>query len=301
MSALSYATFACIIAAITALPATSQETRAPDQVYRCPDGSDQVSHEALHATLWVQTSAEYRMATSQAFMLATLMAERALANPNWTASIEQERLGDYQDHDPAVILDIDETILSNDRLQGRISAECGEFSRNLWTAWVATQAATRIDGAREFVRFLRRRNVKIYYVTNRDQGDDNHTVANLRKQGFPLDEDDKNLLSRRKKDGWTSDKTNRRAYVAKTHRILLLIGDDLNDFILGARGTPEQPVKAQERRDLANRHRNYWGTKWIMLPNPIYGSWERALYDFDHALPRAEKLNRKRKNLLSFE
>ena len=41
------------------------------------------------------------------------------------------------------------------------------------------------------------------------------------------------------------------------------------------------------------KHRDWWGTRWILLPNMVYGGWERAVYDFDITLPRDEKLRRK--------
>jgi acid phosphatase len=60
--------------------------------------------------------------------------------------------------------------------------------------------------------------------------------------------------------------------VAKTHRILLLVGDDMNDFVSTATLTPEQRVT------LARTHAVRWGQRWVLIPNPLYGSWERALY-----------------------
>ena len=73
-------------------------------------------------------------------------------------------------------------------------------------------------------------------------------------------------------NGWTTDKTARRALVAKSYRVLLLVGDDMNDFVSTAKLTPT------ERLTLAKTHSDRWGKSWIMLPNPLYGSWERAVY-----------------------
>jgi acid phosphatase len=53
--------------------------------------------------------------------------------------------------------------------------------------------------------------------------------------------------------------------------VLLLIGDDLGDFVVDASGTPEA------RRAATAPHAGWWGERWIMLPNPSYGSWERAI------------------------
>jgi acid phosphatase len=80
------------------------------------------------------------------------------------------------------------------------------------------------------------------------------------------------LLLRGEKPEWGSDKTSRRDAVAARHRVLLLIGDDLGDFLSGARNTIEK------RRDLMRPYTVKWGREWILLPNPSYGSWEEALY-----------------------
>ncbi len=79
------------------------------------------------------------------------------------------------------------------------------------------------------------------------------------------------MLSKGERPEWGSDKGSRRAYVAASHRVLLLIGDDFGDFLSGARAGLEA------RRELAQAHRQRWGRSWIALPNPVYGSWERAI------------------------
>ncbi|MGZ8710662.1 MAG: HAD family acid phosphatase, partial [Thermoanaerobaculia bacterium] len=75
------------------------------------------------------------------------------------------------------------------------------------------------------------------------------------------------LLLRQNKN---SDKSPRRKEVADRYRVLLLAGDDLNDFA-NVRRAPWQ-----EREDLITKTKDWWGTRWFMLPNPMYGSWEHA-------------------------
>ena len=74
----------------------------------------------------------------------------------------------------------------------------------------------------------------------------------------------------RERPEWASDKTTRREHVAKEFRVLLLVGDDLGDF-LPSRGT------VAERDARVAPYAEWWGTKWIALPNPMYGSWMSAL------------------------
>jgi acid phosphatase len=59
--------------------------------------------------------------------------------------------------------------------------------------------------------------------------------------------------------------------VASRYRVVAVLGDDLNDFV-NAQG------KSSEERDaLVRNNAHEWGTRWFILPNPIYGSWEDAI------------------------
>ena len=159
------------------------------------------------------------------------------------------------------------------------------------------ERARAIRGAVEFVKFATSDpKVRVYYVTNRSHGVWQATARNLRAAGFPVDEDGGNLLSLGKQDGWSTDKQSRRAFVASTNRVLMLVGDDLNDFVAGVKGEGVTPAARQE---IAERNVANWGTKWIMIPNPMYGSWERATFEAKK-LGRQEKLERKMNRLNRF-
>jgi len=175
------------------------------------------------------------------------------------------------------------------------------------------------------------RGVTVFYVTNRayrgpldrnangrlDAGEEQvdlkpFTIANLVRLGFlpqrNISNDDALLLrgetgkDGRIKKGWdTSNKTARRESVSSGYRILLVIGDDLNDFTgarnhrrgEGATVSYGQELSRSGRIDALKQYRAHWGRSWIMLPNPIYGSWERSLYDFRHTLSDEEKIKLK--------
>ena len=79
--------------------------------------------------------------------------------------------------------------------------------------------------------------------------------------------------------------------MAEDFRILLFLGDNLGDFL------PDVERSLEARRRLVRRHFGYWGRRWFVLPNPQYGSWEGALYDYDYGLSRTETLRRKRRRL----
>jgi acid phosphatase len=158
------------------------------------------------------------------------------------------------------------------------------FDAKIWAAWTAERRSKALPGAVEFLSHARRRGVSVFYITNRDVSEEAATRTNLRKQGLPLqsfggEELSDNILSRGERPEWTSDKSSRRAAVARRFRVLLLLGDDLNDFLSGVR----TDVGARLEKTLP--YESWWGSKWFMLPNPMYGSWEDSLYNFDRAMP----------------
>ena len=212
---------------------------------------------------------EYRATALQAYRLALLMLDRALADRTWTAALEQG--GAIGSKPPAVILDVDETVLDNSESEERNIREGAVYSEARWAEWCNERKATPIPGALEFTRAAAAKGVAVFYVTNRDRALEQATRDNLAKYGFPLDPGRDTVLTRAERPEWTSsDKSSRRSLVAQDFRILLLVGDDFGDFVAGARGT----LTARKALDEANSA--MWGVKWIALPNPMYGSWKTA-------------------------
>ncbi len=241
-----------------------------------------LADEQLNGVLWMQTSAEYRMSAVQAFRTAALRVDQALQDSAFSAALEQKT--DYQTLPTAVITDVDETMLDNTPFQARLAQTGQEFSSGLWKDWVNEAQAEAVPGALEFIGFLKGQGVELFYVTNRTQKEP--TLKNIRAVLDPDTAAD-HVLCKYEKPEWNSDKTTRRALIAKTHRILLLIGDDYNDFTgLGKTG-------AEERTRLAEQYEAYWGRKWIVISNPLYGNWERSLYQYRYELSQQEKFDRK--------
>lgn len=223
----------------------------------------------LDSVLWFQTSEEARQLQRQAFLAARRALDQALADPAWSA------LGQGSSAAPlpvAVIADVDETLLDNSAFEGWMLRRDSDFSAEAWTAWVDAAEARPLAGAVEFARYLAERGVTLFYVTNRDAEHEAATRDNLARVGFPMRQDVDVLLLRHERPEWQSDKESRRAHVAASYRVALLLGDDLNDFLSGARG-----ASVDERRRLAEAAADRFGTSWFLLPNPTYGSWEGAL------------------------
>lgn len=271
----------CLLAACAA-------PRAEPPAAEPPPASTPSEHPTLFSTLWVQTAAEYRATAWQAFAAARESLERALADSSWTAAVEQEGR-DFAALPPAIILDVDETVLDNSPFQARVILAGGAFDPGAWARWVEEAAAPPVPGAREFLRLADSLGVAIFYVTNRDAELEAATRRNIQAAGMPLDPALDDVLARGEREGWTSDKSSRREEIAAHHRIVLLVGDDFNDFVAA-----RLPRAVRDR--LVERYRDRWGERWIVLPNPNYGSWEGALYppgdrtDEDEARLRLEAL-----------
>jgi 5'-nucleotidase (lipoprotein e(P4) family) len=246
------------------------------------------THEGLNGVLWVQTSAEFWALTTATYDSAQLLLERALTDRSWTAALEQA--AGSESLPPAVILDLDETVLDNSPQQAQMALERTVYQQDMWNAWVEKAAAAAIPGAQSFIAFAEKRGVRVFFVTNRAAAEQAATLKNLAALGIAAS--DETVLTPGE-NGWTSDKTGRRAEIARSYRVLLLVGDDMNDFVSTATLTPPQ------RLELAKKHADRWGRGWILLPNAMYGSWERALYA--GLTTDADILRRKRELLKGFK
>jgi acid phosphatase len=226
----------------------------------------------LDATLWMQTSGEYEALSRQTWDAAARLLPEALADTTWTAAVEQgSGAGSLP---PAVIVDVDETVLDNSPYAARLIERDERFTEESWAEWVDEAKAKPIPGAVEFARRARALGVEVFYVTNRLANLEDATRRNLAVAGFPPGEAEDVVLMKNEREGWGSDKTSRRAYLAKHYRILLQAGDDLNDFVTGARG---EGIDA--RHALVDEYGDMWGRRWIVLANPTYGSWMSAVLD----------------------
>jgi 5'-nucleotidase (lipoprotein e(P4) family) len=224
------------------------------------------SHEDLHAVLWMQTAAEYRALTTAIYARAVPVLDRALQDPAWTAATEQT--GTFGSLPPAVIIDLDETVLDNSAFQGQLVRDRQPYTEAAWEEWVRTGQAGAVPGAPAFIHTVEDRGVRVFYVSNRAAGQEDSTVANLRTLGVDTTGD--RVLSPGE-HGWTTDKSPRRAFVAEHHRVLMLVGDDLGDFVAISR------LSLAEREALVDRYADRWLERWVILPNASYGSWLRAL------------------------
>jgi len=219
----------------------------------------------LNATLWVQSSAEYAAIATQTYRAAGVALQAALADPHWTAAYEQTN--DFRTLPPAVILDLDETVFDNSGAQVQLIRSGQSYTEQNWAAWVKEARARAVPGAVEFLHAAVLKGVAPHYISNRvcNPADaEDPTVKVLKTLRVPYSPDRLHCKTA------GSSKTDRRRAVAERFRILLLIGDDFNDF-------SAVPDNVEERSKLQKFYEPMWGTKWFLLPNPMYGSWERSI------------------------
>jgi acid phosphatase len=202
-------------------------------------------------------------------------------------------------------MDVDETVLDNSEPQAvmlRQGTCFGEFDA-FWDRWVAERRAPAVPGAVEFIRAARQardaggRAVRVFFVTNREcspraggtapcpQEDDTRRNLESLGLGSPTLADD--LMLKGEQPAWGSEKLSRRQAIARTHRIVLNLGDDLADFL------PEvRRASVADRERARCGHRELWGRGWFLVPNPMYGSWLVALGpDLDAALATEPELH----------
>ena len=228
------------------------------------------------ATLWYQRSAEARALYYQAFNLARLRLNEDLANGN----IQKPR---------AVIVDVDETVLNNSPYEARLILQGGSFPQ-YWKEWVEAARAQALPGAVEFLTYADSLGVAVFYVTNRRESTLEATMKNLKRMGFPQVQRDHMYLRTT-----TSSKEPRRQAIAQKYHIALLMGDNLNDF---SAVFEKQPT--ERRNVLVDSLRAEFGKRFIVLPNPMYGEWEGAIYNYNWGLDSREKNRLRKKALMAF-
>lgn len=201
---------------------------------------------------WVRNSAEHHALFRQIFRSAgeELARRAALARPGtW-----------------ATVLDADETSLDNSPFERTSALEGLPYDEERWNEWVRRRAAPALPGAVAYTRLARSLGGRVIIVTNRAESVCDATRDNLVAVGIVAD------LVLCKPEG-ESDKNPRFARIAAGTaspdlpplEVLVWVGDNIRDF----------PGGAQELRFAPDSAFAPFGRTWFLLPNPMYGSWER--------------------------
>jgi len=270
-------------------PGTSAAVALPPKA-STPAATATPADDNLNATVWTQAAIEHDLIFLQTYREARQRLLAALKNRRWDALPQDDRVAPVKGLKPAVVLDIDETVLDNSPYQARLIRSGGEFNEADWAAWCKEEKARALPGAVEFTQFAARHGVAVIYISNRARDLDQVTLANLRKVGLPVSGPDAFLGLGTFVKGCEqigTEKGCRRQLISRHYRVLMQFGDQIGDFV---------DVPANTLRGRASAMAPYlsWiGTRWFVLPNPTYGSWEPALFNNDWQAPREERRRQK--------
>ncbi|HTD67112.1 MAG TPA: 5'-nucleotidase, lipoprotein e(P4) family [Candidatus Limnocylindria bacterium] len=228
-----------------------------------------LADENTMAALWFQHAAECRALFYQACNVAhDVLTSEAPKHTN-----------------VAIVVDIDETVLDNSPYQARLIQRGEPFRTDTWHDWVQRFRAQALPGVVALLndatnRFAANR-LEVFYLSNRTEDQREATLLNLQHEGFP-NADSQHLKLRTN----GSSKEARRQEITNTHHIVLLMGDNLGDF------AQDFDVIGAPRTAATDAAREEFGRRFIVLPNPMYGDWEKTFYE--SKATAKEKLRRRR-------
>ncbi len=252
-----------LAAALVAAVAVPMAARAADPVPQ---------NDLLNATLWLSNSIEAKAVNTEAFQLAQIRLDQALADTSWSATGQTDAAA----KPTAIIADMDETLLDNSGYESWTVKAGKDYSGKDYDAWTKARQARAVPGAVDFLKYADSKGVKIFYVTNRDATQEADTRANAEALGFPMGGNVDTFLMNNEQKDWTSKKGTRRDFVGQNYRVLLLLGDNWGDFSDDFGGS-EADRAASLQANIA-----HVGHDWIFLPNPEYGSFESAPFLTDY-------------------
>ena len=119
--------------------------------------------ESLMSVLYSQTSGEIKATFVQTYNTATELLDKAISDEDWDAVLESEG---KINRTPAIILDVDETVLDNTPFNARSIMSNTNYPEG-WDVWIYEEKATLIPGVRDFLVRAQNKGVRIFYVTNR--------------------------------------------------------------------------------------------------------------------------------------
>jgi 5'-nucleotidase (lipoprotein e(P4) family) len=217
-----------------------------------PPPQPPTAFRAPEAIRWTRSSAEHRAVFLQVYRAATAHVEREAAGRvpgSW-----------------AVVLDADETVLDNSLYQLERARAGKPFDAESWSAWCARREAVPLPGAAVFLSRVHALGGRIAIVTNRTVRECPDTEAVFRAHGLVYD------VMLCKPDGERGDKGPRFEAVARGTTpaglppldVVSFVGDNIQDF----------PGLSQATREGDEAFAPF-GDRFFLLPNPMYGSWER--------------------------
>ncbi len=232
-------------------------------------------HDNLDSTCFHQVAAEYEALCTQLFRFALRQAKDNLANISHGKTA-------------CVILDLDETLLDNSASGARLIRDGQPFIESgNWKDWCNERKTQVVPGARTFVDGIVALGVQPIYVTSRLHAEVREaTKADLGRHGFPLIPSDDPMHTNlfMKKMGtvvvgnatWSlQNKYEQRQFFTsvRNYEVILNVGDNLSDWEESYHHSHAMSDRLASLRANVDR----LGQEFVLLPNPMYGSWQIAL------------------------
>ncbi len=229
------------------------------------ESADGTQDHLMYATIWFQRSPEMKALYYQGYNLASMRVAEFVKQKSAKPK--------------AVVVDIDETMLDNSPFEAQEIIDNKGFTPELWKKWSAMAKAKALPGAVAFTHVCDSLGVQVIYISNRKVSEVDVTVKNLDSLGFSFARKENMIF---KED--VSSKKSRRDKISEKFEIVLLIGDNLNDLseVFENRGLDwGTSVVEQNRKEFGNR--------FIVLPNPMYGDWEKNIFSSKDTLNEKQK------------
>ena len=193
---------------------------------------------------WIRQSLEYERLCEQVYQRSTVQILKVLRKESKKQNL-------------AVVVDLDETVLNNSLYQVERWQAGLSFTQDSWSEWVNRKEAGLVPGVKEFLSAVRKKGVRVVFLSNRMNHNLEPTRENLRLLGV-LDPDDLFLLRLDKNDlkevrrKEVTDGTGRMKKIGPLN-VIGYVGDQMGDFPSG--------------------QKKEFGKTNFLLPNPMYGKW----------------------------
>ena len=244
-----------------------------------PDVNRIDQNHTVNTVLFHQTAAEYQALCFQTYNLAKIQLEKRL----------QQHAFPY-DLPPAIVMDLDETVVDNSFFNAQLILDSTNYTRERWMEWSNLMSAGEVPGAIEFIKYAQGLGVEVMFVSNRRIEELHNTIENLKSLG--LENVDTNQVLLRVDE---ASKKNRRDQVSENYEVLMLFGDNLADF---SEVFDKQSLAI--RNNFVDSLRTEFGSRFIILPNILYGEWEGALFEYNRSFSQSQKDSVRKSHLVGY-
>ncbi|MFN3591987.1 MAG: HAD family acid phosphatase [Thermaurantiacus sp.] len=246
---------------------------------------------------WTYGSAEAAMQARQSFAALLAHVETLRPSPGMASAIA-ERLEDGRAvmrrctaetaRRPAVVFDVDETLVWNIGHQQWQARTGRDFDPAIWAQWerAGGPGLVAVPGAVETVRALRALGITPIFITNRAAAHAAETARDLDRLGLgPALHRETLFLDGDAQGG--SRKHHRREVVAARFCVLAQAGDQMGDFAdaIDFDASGNRRPAAHRVRVAGETFGALWNRGWFLIPNPMYGRWNQPPLTLDEVVP----------------